>query len=181
MSPASRIVANALLTAAAFADQPFTERSSDARLTRVSLAFVEQRINVYLRFGHPWREQHVDRWRRHAFFTSGACFARILWQANDYGTTRWQLLVLQTGRPQDRMHRIPDIQPGARILLHVEGERRVQVVLGQIDEIEALGIDPADVSPAYWRTLGNRLAARLPPPVYTVERHTAWLAVRALS
>ena len=32
MSPASRIVANALLTAAAFADQPFTERSSERGL-----------------------------------------------------------------------------------------------------------------------------------------------------
>ncbi|WP_134601558.1 DUF2840 domain-containing protein, partial [Pseudomonas aeruginosa] len=28
--------------------------------------------------------------------------------------------------------------------------------------IEALGIAPVGVSPAYWRTLANRLAARLP-------------------
>ena len=123
----------------------------------------------------------MDRWRRHAFFTSGACFARILWQANDYGTTRWQLLVLQAGAPQDRMSRVPGIQPGARILLHVEGESRLRRVLAQIDAIEALGIDPADVPPAYWRTLGNRLVARLPPPIYTVERHIAWLAAKGLS
>ncbi|EQD62165.1 hypothetical protein B1B_07383, partial [mine drainage metagenome] len=31
-------------------------------LTRVSLAFVEQRINLYLRFGHPTRELRLDRW-----------------------------------------------------------------------------------------------------------------------
>jgi len=157
------------------------EQSIDKPLTRVSLAFAEQRINLYLRFGHPQREQRVDRWQRHAFFPPRACFARVLWQANDYGTTRWQLLVLQACAPQDRMQRIPGIRPGAHILLHVEGERRVRLVLAQIDAIEALGIDPADVAPAYWRTLGNRVAARLPPPTYTAERHAAWLTVRGLS
>ncbi|MBA0410742.1 DUF2840 domain-containing protein, partial [Stenotrophomonas maltophilia] len=42
------------------------------------------------------------------------------------------------------------------------------------------GIAAIDVSPAYWRTLGNRLAARLALPEYTAERHAAWLAGRAL-
>ena len=54
-------------------------------------------------------------------------------------------------------------------------------MLERIDGIEALGITPATASPAYWRTLGNRLAARLPLPEYSAERHAAWLAVRALS
>ncbi|WP_414616321.1 DUF2840 domain-containing protein, partial [Stenotrophomonas geniculata] len=49
------------------------------------------------------------------------------------------------------------------------------------DAIEALSIAPAGTSPAYWRTLGNRLAARLPLPEYSAERHAAWLAGRALS
>jgi hypothetical protein len=173
--------ANRLGSTAPASGQPLGERSSAAPLTRVSIVFVEQRINLYLRFGRPQQEHRLDHRQRCAFFLPGACFARICWQANDYGTTRWQLLVLQAGLPQDRMHRIPGIRPGARILLHVEGERRVQAVLAQIDAIEALGIDPSDVSPAYWRTLGNRLAARLLPPIYTVERHTAWLAVRGLS
>ena len=174
--PASRLGSTATASG-----QPLEERSRAASLTRVSLVFVEERINLYLRFGRPQREHRLDHRQRCAYFLPGACFARILWQANDYGTTRWQLLVLQACLPQDRMHRIPGIRPGARILLHVEGERRVRVALAQIDAIEALGIDPCDVSPAYWRTLGNRLAARLSPPIYTVERHTAWLAVRGLS
>lgn len=53
-------------------------------------------------------------------------------------------------------------------------------MLARIDAIEALGIEPAEVSPAYWRTLGNRLAAHLPLPDYSAERHAAWLAGRAL-
>jgi hypothetical protein len=49
-----------------------------------------------------------------------------------------------------------------------------------IDVIEALGIDPAVVAVTYWRTVGNRLAARQPLPDYTTERHAAHLARGAL-
>ena len=162
---------------------PHPELSSvtnDTPLTRVSLAFVEHRINVYLRFGHPLRELRLDRWRRHAIFTPAAVFCRVRWESNDYGTTRWQLMVLQACTPLDAVQRIAGIQPGARPLLCAEGERQVQLVLPQIDAIEALGIDPAAVSPAYWLTLGNRLSARMPLPPYSVERHAAYLAGEVL-
>ena len=105
---------------------------------------------------------------------------RIRWQANDYGTIRWQLMVMQTCTPLDAVQRIPGVQPGARLLLHAEGDANVRAVLERIDAIEALGIAAIDVSPAYWRTLGNRLAARLALPEYTGERHAAWLAGKVL-
>ena len=38
--------------------------TNNTSLTRVSLAFVDRRINLYLRFGHPVRELRLDRWRR---------------------------------------------------------------------------------------------------------------------
>jgi hypothetical protein len=151
-----------------------------APLIRVSLAYIEQRINLYLRFGHPARTVQLDRRRRCAVFLPAAVFCRIRWESNDYGTTRWQLMVMQACTPLDVMQSIPGVRPGARLLLHVEGEKKVRSVLVQIDAIEALGIDAIDVSPAYWRTLGNRLAARLPLPDYTAERHVAWLAGRPL-
>ncbi|MDR1074986.1 MAG: DUF2840 domain-containing protein [Xanthomonadaceae bacterium] len=151
-----------------------------APLTRVSLAFVEQRIDLYLRFGEPARSIRLDRWRRVAVFLPGAMFCRIRWHANDYGTIRWQLMVMQACTPLDEAQRIPGVLPGARLLLHAEGEPAVRAVLAQLDAIEAQSIAPADVSPAYWRTLGNRLAARLPLPAYTAKRHAAWLAGRAL-
>ena len=154
--------------------------TNNTQLTRVALAFVERRINLYLRFGHPVRELRLDRWRRCAVYLPAALFCRVRWESNDYGTTRWQLLVLQTCTPLDASQRIAGIQPGARLLLHAEGEQQVQSVLPQIDAIEMLGIDPATVSLAYWRTLGNRLSARLPLPAYTVERHAAYLAGEVL-
>ena len=149
-------------------------------LTRVALAYVDQRIDIYLRFGEPAQIIRFDRWRRCAVFLPNAVFCRIRWQSNDYGTIRWQLMVMQACTPLDGAQRIPGVQPGARLLLHAEGEPSVRAVLERIDAIEALGIAPVAVSPAYWRTLANRLAARLPLPEYTAERHAAWLAGRAL-
>ncbi|MFU6970000.1 DUF2840 domain-containing protein [Pseudomonas aeruginosa] len=149
-------------------------------LTRVSLAYIETRFKLYLRFGEPARMLRLDRWRRCAVFLPRAMFCRVRWEANDYGTIRWQLMVMQAATPLDDMQRIPGVRPGARLLLHAEGENAVRAVLERIDGIDAQGIAAIDVSPAYWRTLGNRLAARLALPEYTAERHAAWLAGRAL-
>ena len=149
-------------------------------LTRVALAYIDQRFDLYLRFGDPARIIRFDRWRRCAVFTPNAVLCRIRWQANDYGTIRWQLMVMQACMPMDGAQRISGVQPGARLLLHAEGEQSVRAVLARIDAIEAPGITPVGVSPAYWRTLANRLAAHLPLPEYTAERHAAWLAGRAL-
>ena len=169
----------AAFTASAAHAAPCSQPSS-APLTRVALAYIEPRFKLYLRFGEPARTLQLDRWRRCAMFMPGAVFCRVRWEANDYGTIRWQLKVMQAATPLDDMQRIPGVQPGARLLLHAEGENTVRAVLERIDGIEALGIAAIDVSPAYWRTLGNRLAARLPLPEYTAERHAAWLAGRAL-
>lgn len=147
---------------------------------RVSLAFVEHRVNVWLRFGQPVRETVLDRWRRVATFAPNAVCCRVKWIGNDYGTALWQLMVLQAPMPFDDAQRIAGAAPGARILLRVDGEQQVKVVLAVIDAIEALSIDPAAVAVTYWLTVGNRLTARQPLPDYTTERHAAHLAREAL-
>ena len=155
-------------------------QAGNVPLTRVSLAYIEARFKLYLRFGEPARTLQLDRWRRCAVFLPGTMLCRIRWEANDYGTIRWQLMMMQAATPLDAVQRIPGVQPGARLLLHAEGDANVRAVLERIDAIEALGIAAIDVSPAYWRTLGNRLAARLALPEYTAERHAAWLAGKVL-
>lgn len=171
--------------------QPFPLQHSPAGTppqTRVSLAYVHQRFNLYLRFGQPERTVQLDHWRRCAVFKPMAMFCRVRWQANDHGTTLWQLMVLQAGNPLDTLQRLPGVRPGARLLLHAEGELKVRTVLQQIDAIEALGIDACTVAPAYWGMLGNRLpawtsgpsAAPLQLPAYTAERHAAALTTRDL-
>lgn len=172
--------------------QPFPPQHTPAGTppqTRVSLAYVHQRFNLYLRFGQPERTLQLDHWRRCAVFNPSAIFCRVRWQANDHGTTIWQLMVLQAGTPSDTMQRLPGVRPGARLLLHTEGELKVRAVLQQIDAIEAQGIDAWTVAPAYWGTLGNRLAAWTSGPsaaprqlpAYTTERHAPLRTTRALS
>ena len=172
-------VSPAAVAATAALAAPLGQPAS-APLTRVALAYIDQRFDLYLRFGEPARIVRLDRWRRCAVFLPNAVLCRIRWQAYDYGMIRWQLMVMQACTPLDAAQRIPGVQPGARLLLHAEGDGQVRAVLERIDAIEALGIAPADASPAYWRTLANRLAARLPLPEYTAERHVAWLTGRAL-
>lgn len=147
---------------------------------RVSLAFVDQQVNLWLRFGQPMREVVLNRWRRVAMFAPGAVCCRVKWVANAYGTTLWQLMVLQAPMPFDGAQRVAGVLPGARILLRAEGERQVKAVLVVIDNIEALDIEPCTVAVTYWSTVGNRLAARQPLPEYTPERHAAHIARGAL-
>ena len=166
--------------------QPWPQAALSPRSThvstpmRVSLAFVEHRVNVYLRFGHPVREIVLDRWRRVAVLAPGMVCCRIKWLGNDYGTALWQLMVLEAPMPFDGAQRIAGVTPGARILLRADGEDRVKAVLAAVDAIEQSDIDPCAVAPVYWRMVGNRLAARQPLPVYTAERHAAHLARWAL-
>jgi len=147
---------------------------------RVSLAFVEQRVNVWLRFGKPTRETALDPWRRVATFEPGATCCRVKWIGNDYGTALWQLTVLQAPLPFDGMQRIAGVIPGARLLLRADGGQQVKPVLEVIDAIEVSCIDPCAVAVTYWRTVGNRLAARQTLPQYTADRHAAELARRSL-
>ena len=147
---------------------------------RVSLAFVEHRVNVWLRFGRPVRETILDRWRRVANFGPGAVCCRVKWIGNDYGTALWQLLVMQAPTPFEDAQRVAGVLPGARVLLRAYGETQVKAVLAVIDAVEALGINPCTVADTYWCTVGNRLSAHQPLPVYTVERHAAHLAREVL-
>lgn len=159
--------------------QAFAVRQSPTPM-RVSLAFVEHRINIWLRFGKPSRETVLDRWRRTAVFDPGTVCCRVKWLGNDFGTAMWQLMMLQAPAGGAPIQRIGGVLPGAHLLLRTDGESGVKSVLRLIDDMEASGIDPCTAALTYWSTLGNRLASRQPLPVYDIARHTAHLAREAL-
>jgi len=147
---------------------------------RVALAFVEHRVNLWLRFGKPEREVVLDRWRRVAVFAPGSVCCRVKWVASDRGTVLWQLMVLQAPMAFDGAQRVIGVVPGARILLLVDGEQQVKAVLALVDAIEASGMDASTVAVAYWCTVGNRLAARQPLPRYRAESQAERIARGAL-
>jgi hypothetical protein len=148
--------------------------------TRVALAFIPKRLNVYLRFGAPVALCAVDPQHRCAYLLPRATFCRIWWQGNEYGTTLWQLTVMQAVVPSERARRLVGVAPGAIVLLHVDRANAVQFVLRLIDAIEAQEIDPASVAATYWQTAHNRLAARREPAPYTRDQHAAYLRRRSL-
>lgn len=141
-------------------------------LTRVALVFIPLRINVYLRFGKPARMRTVDARRRVAEFMPASIFCRVAWQANEFGTTRWELMVLSVP-DREPVQRVVGVIPGAALLLKAEGPREVPAALRLVDSIETQRIEPADVSPRFWLAMSNRLAARAELSLFGADRADA--------
>jgi len=143
-------------------------------LTWVDLVWYEGRIEHWIRFGHPAEEQVVDRRRRRAGFAPGAVFAFVRWQGGDRGTVASRIAIVQAPPPGSAYSSLPGLTPGGDLLLRQASWPRVQRVFAAIDAVDGLSIDPADVAPAHWRQVHNRLSARREPEPYTSLRHRAW-------
>ena len=148
-------------------------------LTRVELTWIEKRIEHWIRFGHIADEQILDRKRRIVSFAPGSIFAFARWAANDYGTIISRIDIVRAAAPGAPYQTLPFVRPGGDILLKITGWPKVERVLQFADAIEALGIDPADAAPDYWRHVHNRLSAGLEPRGYTAAQHRAWLLRQA--
>lgn len=149
-------------------------------LTHVELLWLKKRIENYIRFGTIAEKRLLDRSRRVVSFAPDSVFCFVRWAANDYGTIASRLDVLRAVAPGARCSTVAYVRPGAEILLTASGWPKVEQVLKIIDAIEALDIDPVDVSPDYWRHVHSRFAAREKPRPYTRQRHQAWLMRRRI-
>lgn len=147
-------------------------------LTQVELVWLKKRIENYIRFGKLAANRTIDRSRRVVSFTPGCIFAFVRWTANDFGTVASRIDILRAVATGERCSTVAYVRPGADILLTAIGWPNVEKVLKIIDAIEAIGIDPIDVSPDYWRHAHSRLAARQAPRPYTRQRHEAWVLRR---
>ena len=149
--------------------------------TRVEIAFYPEHLNHWLRFGDPDEQHDIDRRRSLALFKSGRLFGYVRWRANEYGTQDWRFTVVQTAEPSLLLSRIEGITPGGEVLLLATGNAKVKRALLQIDALEAAGLEPAEVSPAYYRHVHNRIAARQPIRPYSEAQHAAHLAAQRVS
>ncbi|GMM93691.1 DUF2840 domain-containing protein [Qipengyuania sp. MTN3-11] len=75
---------------------------------------------------------------------------------------------------------LPQVDPGAQILLSVRSWPKVRQVFALIDAIEDVGIDPCDVAPDHWHHVHNRLAGGMQVRSYSPARHRDWLRRRKL-
>lgn len=150
-------------------------------LTGVTTNFARDRINVWLRFGRVVRTRQLDRRRRLTLLAPHSVFALMEWQGGRHGMILSQATVMRAVTPGEASTSWPHVRPGAELLLTVAGSSKVEQVLTLIDAIEAVGIDPADTAPEYWRHAHNRLQAHQPPRLYTDDQHAAWLRRRELT
>lgn len=141
----------------------------------VELVWIEKQIEHWIRFGRIVRTTIQNRSRSTVAFDPGAVFAFVRWQANDFGTAESRIDILRAPGADEPYATVPHVTPGGESLLRQSGWPKVERVLQFADAIEALGIDPADATPDYWRHVHNRLSAGLKPRGYTAAQHRAWL------
>ncbi|MBL4800369.1 MAG: DUF2840 domain-containing protein [Emcibacter sp.] len=147
------------------------------KLTRVELFYLEDHVNYWLRFGHYSYEKNIDRRRAFVWFKPYQVFCYIRWWANDYGTQSWTLAILRSSPEHmnriDSLQKYPGIHLDAELLLKVKGKTYVKRLFVILDQIEDRGIDLEDVSPHYYRYLGQCLMIGKVPHIYSFEQHRA--------
>jgi len=159
--------------------RPLTNEPS-AFTTLVELTFQKQKIEHWIRFGRKSYEQIIDRRRSVVGFAPESVFAFVRWAKGEHGTIISRIDIVRPVRRGEPFQTLPFVRPGGEILLRLDGWPKVKRALSAIDAVEALGLDPADAAPDYWRHVHNRLIAGLEPNGYTPERHAAWLHRRRI-
>lgn len=150
-------------------------------LTHVELTWIEKKVEYWIRFGQEAGETILDRRRRVLSFRPDTIFAFVRWSANDFGTVISRLDIVRAITPGEAYQTLPFVRPGGDILLKVEGWPKVEHVLHLADAIEAIGVDPADAAPDYWRHVHNRLTVGHQPRAYSRDQHQAWLKRRRVA
>ncbi|TIP00301.1 MAG: DUF2840 domain-containing protein [Mesorhizobium sp.] len=151
---------------------PSTRRGD---LTTVELTWIEKRIEHRIRFGRPADQMIIDKRRRVVAFAPGSVFAFVRWAANDFGTIVSRIDIVRAVFPGEPHQTLPYIRPGGEILLKIAGWDKVERVLQLVDAVEAIGLDPVETAPDYWRQTHNRLVAGGTPRAYSLEQHRAFL------
>ena len=148
--------------------------------TLVELTWRQRKIEHWIRFGRKSYEQILDRHHSIVGFAPNSVFAFVRWASNEYGTVVSRIDILRAIGRGEPFQTLPFVRPGGDLLLKLHGWPKVERVLQLVDAIEALGIEPADAAPAYWRHVHNRLTAGAEPRLYTREQHDAWRTRRRI-
>ena len=149
-------------------------------LTWVELIHHPGAVERWVRFGAHADELILDRRSRFLGFSPGVAFAFVRWAGGDFGTTVSKIAILRAVPRGQPLTTTPGVSPGAEVLLNVSGWSRVRSVLAAIDTVEALGLDAGAAVPDYWRVLHHRVTAGIAARDYSLERHAAWMARKAL-
>jgi hypothetical protein len=139
--------------------------------TRVELEFLEGQRNDRLIFGRPeavfHRDHHFGITKRVAIFRPGARFALELWEGKVVlnrsrkpvaRTHRWRILVLEAGRADAHVCRVPNVEPGAHVLMEATRTKTCLLLKAWLAELEEQG-DPANLPREFFLARDLRLQA----------------------
>lgn len=129
--------------------------STTPAVTKVDLEYWAEELHDRLLFGRPVLEKTeiktFGHTRAHAWFTRGSVFALDLWRGapirNAAGelctrTTARACLILQAGGDGERLEKVPNVTPGAHVLVRTEGQRRCKFFLAWLAALQQR-CDPA--------------------------------------
>ena len=131
--------------------------------TSVKIKSIDKICNFRILFGSPYKKTlasskeppiHIEDW----FFIPGSIFCLDLFTRNQYGSTEWAVYVLQAAYPGETIVPVPQVTPGAKILLEAHGKKQVQAAIKELAEIQER-VDPATLPPGRFLLTDFRLKA----------------------
>lgn len=115
-------------------------------LTYVTTEFADGKHNYRRLFGRPVSVRtladHVGLTTEVEAYEPGQVFGLDVWDCNEYGTTRWHIYVCRAAAPGEVARVVPQVEPGAVVLLDAVGVHQSQVVIAWLADLEASG-DPS--------------------------------------
>jgi len=138
-----------------------TIKSKLSQYTQVEIASYPEQFNYRILFGTPKKITHRSPGENklsHAYFEPGQIFALDLWHSNEYGTTEWAVYVLQAARPNELIVQVPQVKPGAKVLLEAHGRQQAKAALKELADIQKR-VDPTTLPPARFFLTDFRLKA----------------------
>ena len=139
--------------------------------TRVELEFLEGQRNHRLMFGRPeqflYREHHFGITKRTAIFKPGQRFGLELWDGKIVlnrsrqpvaRTQRWRILILEAGRVGACVSCVPNVRPGAHVLMEASRTKTCQLLKTWLAGLEQRG-DPAELPREFFLARDLRLQA----------------------
>jgi len=137
------------------------EKQFPISLTVVEEIYIERSKNYRLLFGKPLRSvtkqfEYGKITRKFHYFPPGSVFALDLWDCNDHGTTQWAVYVLEAALPGELAWTVPQVSPGAKVLLEAHGRKDAQAALRELRVLEQR-LDPTTLPANYFLLTDFRL------------------------
>ena len=149
-------------------------------ITRLLLLQAGKRGNDRLLFGRPTKSLRVSEEQQELRFKPLQTFGFVRWRGDEFGTQTWRVVVAQAGCPDDRLTRIPGVNPGAHLLLHAFGKTKAKRALRVIDVLSEAHV-LHEIAPTYWRHVHLQISKNKEPEPYDPKMFEALARARSVS